>query len=148
VPALTRAGCLINFPDEEIQTNRPAFWPAAVKDVPLNVEMPTHSDHPGLPSLRDEANRCWDMAFQQMQDRGEWLRLMGAARCMADTLLLPFLEVGLTIRYEGPSNKLQAMLDELAESKFPETRLLAYKLADKTPYDPKTPAPGWVQNLV
>lgn len=148
VPALTRAGCLVQFTHEELKTNRPSFWPAGLKEGPLDVEMPSHTDHPGLRSLKDEANRCWDMAFQQMKDRGEWLRLMGADRCMDNTLLMPFQELTVSIRYEGSSYKLQELLEELVTNRFPETRLLGYKLADKTPYDTKTPAPGWVQNLL
>jgi len=147
VPALSRAGCLIQYTHEELKTNRPSFWPAALKDGPLDLEMPSHSDQPGMRSLKDEANRCWDMAFQQMKDRGEWLRLMGADASMANTLLMPFLEIDVVIRYEGSSYKLQEMLEELASSRFPETRLLGFRLAKDLSY-PKILAPGWVQKLL
>lgn len=147
VPALSRAGCLIEYTHEEFSTVRPSFWPAALKDGPLDLEMPSHTDQPGMRSLKDEANRCWDMAFDQMEARGEWLRLMGAARCMANTLLLPFQEITATIRFEGAEYKLHAMFSQINESQFPETRLLGFKLAKDLPY-PKILAPGWAQKLL
>jgi hypothetical protein len=146
---MSRARCFFDYTEDNDDLNRPAFWPAAVKDAPLDVGMPTHSDHPGLRSLKDEANRCWDMALQQMQDRGEWLRLMGAAPCMAQTLMLPFRELSFALRYEGKTETLVDMLSELTHpSQFPETRLFGYKLSENTPYTPKTPMPGWVSQLI
>jgi hypothetical protein len=53
-PALSRASCKIDYREGSLETNRPSFWPAALKDAPLNVEMPSHSDHPGLPRERVE----------------------------------------------------------------------------------------------
>lgn len=144
-PALSRAKCTLEYNFDTSETDRPSFWPAAVKDAPLNTEMPTHSDHPGLRSLRDEADRCWDMAYEQMQDRGEWLRLMGAAPCMADTLILPFQEIHFVLRYEGKIENFETLLTDLTdETQFPETRLLGYALCNQTIYQPKTPAPEWV----
>ena len=148
-PALSRASCTIDYREGSLETNRPSFWPASLKDAPLNVEMPSHSDHPGLPSLRDEANRSWDKAFVQMQERGEWLRLMGAAPCMADTLLLPFQETSFVLRFEGKTEKFKDLVDGLtAESQYPETRLFGYALNHSTPYPPKITVPGWVMRLL
>jgi len=149
LPALTRARCQVDYVHEEFVASRPSFWPAAVKDAPLDVEMPTHSDHPGLRSLRDEANRCWDMAFEQMEGRGEWLRLMGAAPCMANALLLPFQEIEFVLRFENTEQKFEELLNELCNPNgYPETRLLGYSLCNQTIYQPKTPAPEWVLKLL
>jgi hypothetical protein len=85
------------------------------------------------------------MAYEQMQDRGEWLRLMGAAPCMADTLILPFQEIHFVLRYEGKIENFETLLTDLTdETQFPETRLLGYALCNQTIYQPKTPAPEWV----
>ena len=143
-PALSRAKCTMDYRDGPPATNRPSFWPAAVKDRPLDIEMPTHSDA-GLRSLKDEANLSWDKAFLQMQERGEWLRLMGAAPCMADTLLLPFQEIDFLLRFEGRNEIFQEMADALtAEFQYPETRLFGYSLIAPTPFQPKIEMPGWV----
>ena len=148
-PALSRARCQIDYVHEDLDTSRPSFWPAAVKDAPLDTEMPTHSDHPGLRSLRDEADRCWDMAFEQMNDRGEWLRLMGAAPCMAKTLLLPFQEIEFVLRFENTKEKFDELIAELVVgNQYPETRLLGYSLCLETPYHPKTPMPEWALKLL
>jgi hypothetical protein len=146
-PALSRARCQIDYVHEELEISRPSFWPAGVKEAPLNVEMPTHSDHPGLRSLKDEADRCWDVAYGQMKDRGEWLRLMGAAPCMANTLLTPFQEIEFVLRCENTCTKFEHLLDELThENQYPETRLLGYSLCKNTIYRPKITAPEWVLN--
>jgi hypothetical protein len=110
--------------------------------------MPTHSDA-GLRSLKDEANLSWDKAFLQMKERGEWLRLMGAAPCMADTLLLPFQELKFVLRFEGKPEKFRELVDALtAENQYPETRLFGYGLIHTTPYNPKITAPVWVSTLL
>jgi hypothetical protein len=148
-PALSRGNCTIEYKESPLQTNRPSFWPAGVNGAPLNVEMPSHSDFPGMRSLRDEANMSWDKAFVQMQERGEWMRLMGAAPCMADTLLLPFQELHFVLRFEGKPEKFRELVDALtAESQYPETRLFGYGLIHPTPYNPKITAPGWVSTLL
>jgi hypothetical protein len=147
VPTLSRAGCLIEYIHEEFSTVRPSFWPASLKDGPLDLEMPSHTDQPGMRSLKDEANRCWDMAFEQMEARGEWLRLMGAARCMANTLLMPFQELTVMIRFENDKDTLETMLLAIDETPFPETRLLGFKLAKDLNYN-KPIVPGWAQKLL
>jgi hypothetical protein len=152
-PAFSRAGCLIDiargFKALELGPSRPSFWPAAVKDAPLNVEMPSHTDQQGLRSLKDEADRCWYMAYDQMKERGEWLRLMGAAPCMSNMLLMPFQAVQFTLRFEDTAGKFEDLLNELTnEDQYPEIRLLGYMLCDKTPYQPKTPTPDWVNKLL
>jgi hypothetical protein len=148
-PALSRAKCTIDYSEGPMQTNRPSFWPAALKNPPLNVEMPSHTDFPGMRSLRDEANLGWDKAFVQMNERGEWLRLMGADQCMADTLLLPFQELHFVLRFEGLAENFRDMVDTLtSECQYPETRLFGYGLIDPTPYQPKVPIPGWVSRLL
>jgi hypothetical protein len=145
-PALSKAGSQITYLNEDIGYGRPSFWPAAVSE-PLNTEMPTHSDHPGLRSLKDEADRCWDMAFDQMTERGEWLRLMGAHKHMAFTLFMPFQEIPFALRIETKIETFENLLNELCgENQYPETRLLGYSLCNQTIYQPKIPAPEWVLN--
>jgi len=144
-PALSRARCRIDYVPEGFENGRPSFWPAAIKDAPLDLEMPTHSQHSGLRSLRDEADRCWDMAYNQMYDRGQWLRLMGAAPCMSNMLLLPFQEIEFVLRFENTEQKFEELLNELCNPNGdPETRLFGYSLCNQTIYQPKNPAPEWV----
>jgi hypothetical protein len=120
---------------------QPSFWAASVKDGPLDIEMPTHSEA-GLRSLRDEAARAWDMALHQMEDRSDWLRLMGAARIISDSLFLPFTQLGVTIWV--PKDNLETLFTDLIQSPFPETRLMGYLLARDTKVKLPEP-PEWIR---
>jgi len=148
-PVLSKAGCVIEYyPFGTVEICRPSFWPASIKNGPLDTEMPTHSDQ-GLRSLRDEANRCWDMAFNQMIERGEWLRLMGADQCMELSLLTPFIDILFSLKFQGSDETFQTLLDDLTEDKnFPETRLFGYLLCKNTAFRPLTEVPEWVLKLL
>jgi hypothetical protein len=88
------------------------------------------------------------MAHSQMQDRGEWLRLMGADRCMANALLMPFTELGFSLSFHGKAKIFEALIDELTNETYdPETRLFGYLLCKNTAFRPLTEVPEWVQRL-
>ena len=153
VQALSTAKCAIEIADNPVRTlpvtGYPSFWPAGLKETPLDTEIPSHSDHPGLRSLKDEAVRCWEMSLTQMNDRGEWLKLLGAHPCMIRTLQLPFQLLVCKISYKGSRTVLRKMLGELTKGdQFPETRLLGFHLGNNKYLPAPNTVPDWVKELL